>query len=377
MHVKVEREALVKAVHRTLGIVDRRGMMPILSHVLMQAEDGGITIAATDLEISYRGYCPAEVQETGVLALPAHYFHNLVKGLSGTTVELNGTGEGKLQVLADGSEYLFMGLPPDQFPPIPNVAAESLLEVDAATLKEMIDKTIFSTSGEEYQYALQGLCLERVDKEENPYLRMVTTDGHRLTLIDRLFPHDRQITLENSVLIPRKGALELSRTLEGEKIVGLSLTDKDLAVQANGRLLVVRLLDRKFPEYQRIIPEGYEFGFTLERKPFLEIMRRISALSSDRFKGVVLELTPDSLEATFANPEVGEGRENLSLALAWGEVAQLPLKIGFNARYLLEPLSTLKSDRVVLEINDPARPCRLAGEGDPDYFGMVMPMDLG
>jgi DNA polymerase-3 subunit beta len=92
MQVRVERELLVKAVHRTLGVVDRRGMMPILSHVLMQAEDGGITISATDLEISYRGFCPAEVQEPGALALPAHYFHNLVKGLPGSMVDLNGNG---------------------------------------------------------------------------------------------------------------------------------------------------------------------------------------------------------------------------------------------------------------------------------------------
>jgi DNA polymerase-3 subunit beta len=159
-------------------------------------------------------------------------------------------------------------------------------------------------------------------------------------------------------------------------MVGLSLTDKELALKANGKFLAVRLLDRKFPEYQRIIPEGFEYGFTLERKAFMEILKRISLLSSDRFKGVILEIGPESLEATFANPDVGEGRENLPLALAWGEAEQLPLKVGFNAQYLLEPLNVMKSEKVILEINDPGRPCRLRGEGDPDYFSMVMPMEL-
>jgi DNA polymerase-3 subunit beta len=372
----VERELLVKAVHRTLGVVDRRGMMPILSHVLMQAEDGGITISATDLEISYRGFCPAEVQEPGALALPAHYLHNLVKGLPGIMVDLNGTGNGKLQVQADESHYRFVGLPPDQFPPIPEMAEESLVEVEAPTLKEMIDKTVFSTSGDDYQYALQSIYLERVEKEESLYLRMVSTDGHRLTMIDRPLPQDKDITFEKGVLIPRKGALEISRTLDGEVSVGVCLTDKELALNANGKFLVVRLLDRKFPEYQRIIPEGFEYGFTLERKAFMEILRRISLLSSDRFRGVVLEIGPESLEATFANPDVGEGRESLLLALAWGEAEQLPLKVGFNAQYLLEPLNAMKSEKVILEINDPSRPCRLRGEGDPDYFSMVMPMEL-
>jgi len=376
MQVRVERELLVKAVHRTLGVVDRRGMMPILSHVLMQAEDGGITISATDLEISYRGFCPAEVQEPGALALPAHYFHNLVKGLPGIMVDLNGNGNGKLQVQADESHYRFVGLPPDQFPPVPEVADESLVEVEAPMLKEMIDKTVFSTSGDDYQYALQSIYLERVEKEEKPHLRMVSTDGHRLTMIDRPLPQDKDITFEKGVLIPRKGALELSRTLDGEAAVGLSLTDKELALKANGKFLAVRLLDRKFPEYQRIIPEGFEYGFTLERKAFMEIFRRISLLSSDRFKGVVLEIGPESLEATFANPDVGEGRESLPLALVWGEAEQLPLKVGFNAQYLLEPLNAMKSEKVILEINEPGRPCRLRGEGDPDYFSMVMPMEL-
>jgi DNA polymerase-3 subunit beta len=376
MQVRVERELLVKAVNRTLGVVDRRGMMPILSHVLMEAEDGGITISATDLEISYRGFCPAEVQEPGALALPAHYFHNLVKGLPGVMVDLNGNGNGKLQVQADESHYRFVGLPPDQFPPVPEVAGESLVEVEAPTLKEMIDKTVFSTSGDDYQYALQSIYLERVEKEETPYLRMVSTDGHRLTIIDRPLSQDKDIIFAKGVLIPRKGALEISRTLDGEAAVGLSLTDKELALKANGKFLAVRLLDRKFPDYQRIIPEGFEYGFTLERKAFMEILRRISLLSSDRFKGVVLEIGPETLEATFANPDVGEGRESLPLALAWGEAEQLPLKVGFNAQYLLEPLNAMKSDKVILEINEPGRPCRLRGEGDPDYFGLVMPMEL-
>lgn len=376
MHVQMARDILVKAVGRTLGVVDRRGNMPILSHFLLEAKDGQVIIGATDLEVSFRGFYPAEVLEPGALTLPAFYVHNLIKELPGDLLDLSGTESSNLHIRVGDAHYQLLGLPADKFPPLPESADLQLVQVESAVLKEMIEKTLFSVSGDDLQYHLSGIFWERVETPDGYQLRLVSSDGHRLTLIQRPLPESEQFAIEDGILIPRKGVTEISRLLGEEERVGLGLTKKNLALKADNKYLFIRLLDKKFPDYRRIIPESFAYRFALSRSGLYETIRRISLLSTERFRGVIITLGPEMLEATFHNPEVGEGREVLPLSLEQGEPEALPLQIGFNARYLLEPLAAMSGDTVFLEVNDKDRPCRLMAQNDPNYFGIIMPMSL-
>ena len=376
MRLKMERETLLKAVGRTLGVVDRRGTMPILSHFLLEAKDNQVAIAATDLEVSFRGFFPAEVLEPGALTLPAHYVHNLIKELPGDNLDLTGTESSNLKILAGESQYQLLGLPADQFPPVPEIADLALVEVESPVLKEMIEKTIFSVSVDDLQYHLSGIFWERQETPEGYQLRLVSTDGHRLTLIQRPLPASEQFAIDEGILIPRKGVAEISRLLAEEEKVGLGLTKKSLALQADNKYLFIRLLEKKFPDYRRIIPDDFVFRFALSRQELYDTIRRISLLSTERFRGVVLTLGQETLEATFHNPEVGEGREVVPLTMELGDAGELPIQIGFNARYFLEPLSAMSGDTVFLEMNDKDRPCRLVQQDDPNYFAIIMPMSL-
>jgi DNA polymerase-3 subunit beta len=376
MRLKMERESLLKAVGRTLGVVDRRGTMPILSHFLLEAKDDQVAVAATDLEVSFRGFFPAEVIEPGALTLPAHYVHNLIKELPGDSLDLTGTENSNVKIQVGESLYQLLGLPADQFPPVPEIADLTLVEVESPQLKDMIEKTIFSVSGDDLQYHLSGIFWERHQEPEGYQLRLVSTDGHRLTLIQRPLPASEQFAIDEGILIPRKGVAEISRLLAEEEKVGLGLTKKSLALQADNKYLFIRLLEKKFPDYRRIIPESFTFRFTLSRQALYDTIRRISLLSTERFRGVVLALGPETLEATFHNPEVGEGREVLPLTMEQGNPGELPIQIGFNARYFLEPLSAMSGDTVLLEMNDKERPCRLVQQDDPNYFAIIMPMSL-
>ncbi len=376
MRVQMERETLLKGVSRTLGVVDRRGTMPILSHFLLKAEGSQVQIAATDLEVSFRGLYPAQVSEPGALTLPAHYFFNLIKELPGETLNLTGTEKSNLQIQVGESRYQLLGLPADQFPPIPEITEEKLVPVQSPLLKEMIEKTIFSVSGDDLQYHLSGIFWERVEDDGALALRMASTDGHRLTLIQRPLPESEQFAISEGILIPRKGVAEIVRLLAEEEQVALGLSSKSLALKVDDKYLFIRLLEKKFPDYRRIIPESFTFRFAMSRKDLFDTLRRISLLSTDRFKGVVLKLMPDTLEATFNNPEVGEGRELMPLTMESGDGTQLPLEIGFNARYLMDPLNMMTQDTVFLEVNDRDRPCRLLEQGDPHYFSIIMPMSL-
>ena len=377
MQVKINRETLLKGVGRTLGVVDRRGTMPILGNFLMQTEANQVRIAATDLEVSFRGFYPAEILEPGAVTIQAHYFFNLIKELPGDTLDLSATDKGGMKILAGDSRYQLNGLPADQFPPVPEIAEQNLVEVESHMVKEMIEKTIFSVSADDLQYHLSSIFWERLEVEDGFLLRLISTDGHRLTLIERPLPGSEHLSIEKGILIPRKGMAEVIRFLAEEEKVSLGLSTQSLALRADDHYLFIRLLlDKKFPEYRRIIPETFAYRFAVNRREFPEAIKRISLLSSERFKGVVLKLSSDQVEVSFTNPEVGEGQELVPLFMEAGDPAGLPLEVGFNARYFLEPLNAMESEMVILELNDKDRPCRLVDQGDPHYFSIIMPMSL-
>ncbi|MGO9620379.1 MAG: DNA polymerase III subunit beta [Desulfobaccales bacterium] len=377
MQVKINRETLLKGVGRTLGVVDRRGTMPILANFLMQTEDNRVRIAATDLEVSFRGFYPAEILEPGEVTIQAHYFFNLIKELPGDTLDLSATDKGGMKILAGDSRYQLNGLPADQFPPMPEIAEQNLVEVESHMVKEMIEKTIFSVSVDDLQYHLSSIFWERLEVETGFLLRLISTDGHRLTLIERPLPGSENLSIEKGILIPRKGMAEVIRFLAEEEKVSLGLSTQSLALRADDHYLFIRLLlDKKFPEYRRIIPETFAYRFAVNRREFSEAIKRISLLSSERFKGVVLKLSSDQVEVSFTNPEVGEGQEMVPVFMEAGDPAGLPLEVGFNARYFLEPLNAMESEMAILELNDKDRPCRLVDQGDPHYFSIIMPMSL-
>jgi DNA polymerase III subunit beta len=394
MRLKIDREILLKGVGRTLGVVDRRGTMPILANFLLQTDANQVIISATDLEVSFRGLYPAEVVEHGALTVQAHYFYNLIKELPGETLDLTGTENSNLKIQEGEARYQLHGLPADQFPPVPEITDQELVKVESHMVKDMIEKTIFSVSADDLQYHLSSIFLERVgfpkggleaeqlqeegvEQDLDYWLRLISTDGHRLTLIERPLTESGQFAIEKGILIPRKGMAEVIRFLAEEEQVSLGLGKQSLALKADDRYLFIRLLlDKKFPDYRRIIPESFGYRFALNRRLFFDTIRRISLLSTERFKGVILKLMPDHLEVNFNNPEVGEGREVVGLLMEQGNPDQLPMEIGFNARYFLEPLNAMTSDMVILEVNEKDRPCRLVDQTDPHYFSIIMPMSL-
>ncbi|MGA9755347.1 MAG: DNA polymerase III subunit beta [Desulfobaccales bacterium] len=396
MRLKIDRETLLKGVGRTLGVVDRRGTMPILANFLLQTDENRVVVSATDLEVSFRGFYPAEVMEHGAITVQAHYLYNLIKELPGETLDLTGTENSNLKIQEGDARYQLHGLPADQFPPVPEITDQELVQVESRMVKEMIEKTIFSVSADDLQYHLSSIFWERVgfprggaqaeslaeegaevESDLDYWLRLISTDGHRLTLIERPLQESGQFPIAKGILIPRKGMAEVIRFLAEEEHVSLGLGKQSLALKADDKYLFIRLLlDKKFPDYRRIIPESFAYSFAINRRLLFDTIRRIALLSTERFKGVILKLMPDHLEVTFNNPEVGEGREVVGLFMEQGDAQALPMEIGFNARYFLEPLNAMTSDMVILKVNEKDRPCCLVDQTDPHYFSIIMPMSL-
>jgi len=393
MQFNVEQGDLARALEHVLGVVDRRGTMPILAHCLVEADDQGFAVSATDLELSFKGRFPAEVQEPGTFAVLAHAFHGLVKNLPKGTLRITGD-EKQVKVEAGDSEYKFLTLPAEQFPSLPSSQGASLVAVDAQALLNLMDKTSFSMSGDNLQYNLSGILWERREVDGSFYLRMVSTDGHRLSLAEQALPELARLEWPEGILVPAKAVREIKRFVEhhakeGSVNLGLEVVQAEegegvtrakpkiqtLFLQVGDKELSTRLLDRRFPEYQRIIPESCEHRFIFNRQELAAALKRVSLLSTERFRGVVITLNNGTAELAYENPEVGTGKETVKILKKVCDKEE-PWAIGFNARYLLEPLAVMQGEMVTIELNEANHPIRLLDASAPGSMWLVMPMDL-
>lgn len=395
MIFQIDKDILLQGIGRTQGVVARNPRMPVLAHCLLEAKAGGqLTIAATDLEVSFCGDYPAQILEAGGLTVPAVNFFNIIKELPSGPLNLEGTENANLIINIGEARYQLLGLPADQFPPLPSMTGHELISMESQTIKEMLEKTIFSVSLDELQPHLGGVYFEKISGDGKIELRLVSSDGHRLSLVDRTIPGSENFGFEEGILVPRKGVAEMLRLLGEEGNCALGIDQNNLILQQDKKILSIRLLEKKFPDYRRIIPAYFRLRVAVPRRELYEVLKRISLLSLEKFKGVILKFSPDVLELKYMNPEVGEGRERLAVKLQHlilegdsGEAGvaeaedpeanlDMPFEIGYNARYLMEPLNAIKSDEVYLEIFKKNKPCRIVGADDPHYYSIIMPMDL-
>jgi DNA polymerase-3 subunit beta len=382
MKLQIDKEILLQGAGRTQGVIDRRGNMPILSHCLLEADENQLKISATDYEVSFRGYYPAQVLESGGLSVPAVNFFNIVKELPPGVISLDTTENNSLIIKTGDTRYQFLGLNSENFPPLPNLEGQPMLELKSAVVKEMLEKTNFSIAVDDLQQQLAGVYLEKLPDSNK--LRLVSSDGHRLSLIDREIEMSQPINLEQGILIPRKGVAEMLRSLGEEENCALGLEKKSLVLKQGDNYLYVRLLEKKFPDYRRIIPGSPQVQLLIGRRAILEILKRISLLSSEKFKGVILQVSEGWLDIRYHNPDVGGGEERLPIGIKFlreevepgEEKLELPFELSYNARYLMEPLNVMQGDEVIMDLTEKKKPMCFREVADPEYLSIVMPMDF-
>jgi len=374
MELKIGVQDLSRALARSQGIVEKKTTMPILSHVLLEAKKGGtLHVSATDLDVSVSGEHPCEVLREGAVAVSARHLYDIVKSLPDATVVLKRAQNNYLELQSGPAEFRIVGLPAEDFPALPRFDKVKLSPVPPQELLSMIELTAFAASSDETRYNLNGVYFEPAGGD----LRMVATDGHRLSLARR--PLGSDFGLKKGVILPRKGLVELKKLLQetlesGEEKPELKLgfVESSAVVARPKVTLVMRLIEGAFPDYRQVIPKQGEKVVKLGRLRFLETLRRISLLSSDKAHAVKLELSPGLLRVLSQNPDLGEAKEEVTVDYQ-GE----PLKIGFNARYLTDVLQALSDKQdVLLELADDLSPGVLKPEGDDGFTAVIMPMRI-
>ena len=374
MELKIAVQELARALARSQGIVEKKSTMPILSHVLLEARKGDVLqISATDLDVSVQAEHKAEVLKEGAVAVPAKHLHEIVRALPEATVSLKKTSNNWLEVKSGAAEFRIVGLPAEDFPATPRFDKLQAAAVPVDDLLWLIDLTAFAASTDETRYNLNGVFFEPAAG----IVRMVATDGHRLSLAEKA--SEGNFGLKKGVILPRKGLGELKKLLLEAKDAGegaqakLGFVESSAVFQRPGLTLSMRLIEGVFPDYRQVIPRAGERTAKLGRLRFLETLRRISLLSTEKAHAVRLELSPGALVVTSQNPDLGEAKEELPV-----EYAGAPMKIGFNARYLMDILVALQADDVAFELADDLSPgvVRPAAERDQGFTAVVMPMRI-
>jgi len=379
MELTIQKKSFLKGLARTHGVADRKSSMPILSNVLVSADGtGSVRLAATDLYLGVAAQVPAEVVKGGSVAVSARTLFDIVKNLPEGDITWT-VGENQAAEIRCGKvRYKIPGMPGDDFPPLPNAGDATFAQLDASLLGELIGHTQYSMSADDTRPHLAGALFEGDGK----LVRMVTTDGHRLSKAETRLP-DGSPMLNFTMLVPNKGIAELKRLIEdaktdakgeeGAATIGIATTGGNAFFRRADVQLSVKLADEQFPPYAKVIPQKQDRRVVTPRARLVEALRRISLVASDKSGGVRFHLEPGIMKITSENPDVGEGSEEIEVDYA-GE----PLSIGFNARYLLDVLGAVTADEVALELSGELDPgvVKPAGEAQVDFVGVIMPMRI-
>jgi DNA polymerase-3 subunit beta len=355
--------------------VEKKGTMPILLNVLIEAQESEIVITATDLEIGLKGRHPAEIINSGKTTLSAKKIYEVVKELPEKEVSFRLKENHWVEIKSGKSTFNIMGISAESFPSLPSYEEEGFLAVETEILKEMVEKTIFAVSTDESRYNLTGVFFIKKESDSQKEVRMVATDGYRLSLIDRSLGEEMK-GLETGILLPKKGLVELNKILEeggkeAVKAIGIKLKGNNFIIKRDPVILIMRLLDAEFPDYRQVIPNSPKRQITVKRSQIQDSLRRVSILSSEKTRGVKFQFNPDFLELSSYNPEFGEAKEELSVEYK-GET----LQVGFNSRFVMEVLNNLKSEEVVFEIEDNVSPAIIRPADDPRHTCVIMPMRI-
>jgi DNA polymerase-3 subunit beta len=368
MEIKAKRGDLLATLYWTQSIVERRNTMPILANVLIEAKKGSIHLTATDLEVGVRGEVDGAVSAEGSVTVNAKKLYEIVREVSQDQIQLKRLDNEWVEIRSGKSVFKIVGMDAREFPQFPEFDAKGLSTTPAGTVREMIERTIFSVSTDETRYSLNGVYIEQGD---NGRIRMVATDGHRLAFDEKVIGN---LGLSKGVILPRKGLSELKKLLESgdDGVVSIGFKENMGLVTKDKVELFMRLIDGDFPDYTKVIPMGNPNVARIEHDELLQALRRVSILSSERYKGVKMEFSDDRVSISANNPDLGEAVEEIE-----ADYKGKSLSIGFNARYMIDVLGVLTGNgEIDIELKDELSPSIIRKGGVEGYLYVLMPMRL-
>lgn len=366
MKFQIQRDDLLTSLQQIIGAVEKRQTMPALSNVLIKASNDSLSLTATDLEIEFVTQSNMIIDEPGEITVPARKLLDICKSLpSESQVNITISAD-KAMIQSGRSRFSLVTLPASDFPSLDEISSNSEFEVPQATLKDIIDKTAFAMAQQDVRYYLNGLMLEVGTK----VLRGVATDGHRLAYCEK--ETDCELSDIKQIILPRKGVLELARLLDNsDDKVKIILGNNHLRVQLNNIRFTSKLIDGRFPDYNRVIPDNGNCIMTAEREVLKQALIRASILSNEKYRGIRLVLENNLIHLQAQNPDQEEADVDLEVDYNGDN-----LEIGFNVNYMIDALNATNCDKAQLTLRDSNSSCLLTFPDQADCKYVIMPMRL-
>src|SRR5690242_19063383 len=366
MRFSIQREALLRRLQQVVGVVERRQTLPVLANLLVTVDTQGVALTGTDLEVEMVARTEADGLDPGEITVPARKLFDIVRALpDGVTIKFDQSGE-RAVVSAGRSRFTLATLPATEFPVIENIELVERVSLSEATLKSLMERTSFAMAHQDVRYYLNGMLLDLRETS----LRCVATDGHRLALAETKL--DSRTSASRQIIVPRKGVMELQGLFEvGEGMVELEFGRNHLRVKRGGVTFTSKLIDGRFPDYEAVVPIGADKEVLLARDALRGALQRAAILSNEKYRGVKLDVSANKLRIVAHNPEQEEAVEEVEARTGVSE-----LSVGFNVNYLLDALSALRDEHIVIQLRDANSSALVREASSEKSRHVVMPLRL-
>jgi DNA polymerase-3 subunit beta len=372
MKFSFNKKNIQEILSKIQGITGRKTNLTITSDILIKAFDAQISITANDLETVFTGTYEAQVEEEGVLSINSKKFFEIIREYPENEIFVNEVENRWVEIGTGDSIYHIVSSDYENFPETPVIENIDFIEVAANDLKKMVAvSSVVGYSGDEKRIYVLGSLIEKVDTDQGQRLRVVSTDSRRLHSFDVEFQGDLDLG-DNGIIIPKKGLSELGKFIDSSAdAIRVGVKDNHFIFQRVNESIMIKLLDGEYPDYKPVINTESMMPVEVDKTLFLTLMRRISILTSDDYKSVILNFVDNELIVTITNPEIGESKERMMVGFSGDEI-----KSAFNPRYFMDALNLFEDSIVALNIKDNKSPCIIKAIDDENLVCVIMAMHI-
>lgn len=370
----VNKNAFHESLNSLQNICNKKGTLAIISNILIESSNGGILLTGTDLEVGLQIFVNAEIYNEGSLTLPAKKIFEIVRESGSDNISVEEMENSWVIIKAGLSTYNLAGMASSEFPEFPDYQQDNFISLECHYFLELIEKCIFSIANEQENiYSLTSVLFEKDKIEEQYYLRMVSSDGHRLSIMQKEVSADlEKLELNEVTLIPKKGLQEWKKFCENRDSIEISFEKRQMVLRDKRAIMVIRLKNGEFPQYSAII-NAIELTncLKIKRIPFLESLKRINIFTEDIYHTIQLKIDKGQMILSSQNADLGNAKDELPIIYD-GET----LTLGFNCRYFIEALQVMECESIDAYINSNSSPCLMKSEDDKGFISIIMPMQL-
>jgi DNA polymerase-3 subunit beta len=374
LHFTITKNDFLDGLNSLQNITNKKGTLAILSNVLIETNNNGLFITGTDLEVGLKLFIPAQIHGEGSLTLPSKKIFEIVRESGSDAISVEETENSWVVIKTGLSTYNLAGMPNDEYPEFPEYEDENFISFETYIFLELIDKVIYSVASEQENiYSLTSVLFEKDKIDDVHYLKMVSSDGHRLSVMQKDVAADLdQMNLNDITLIPKKGVQEWKKFCENRDSIEISFEEKQVILRDDQAVMVIRLKTGEFPNYSAIV-SAVELTncLKIDRIPFLDSLKRINLFTEDIFHTISVQVEQDKMILSSQNADIGNAKDEQAISYT-GE----SLTLGFNCRYFIETLQAMECETIEAYINSNSSPCLMRSEDDKGFLSIIMPMQL-